>query len=422
MKAEIISAILNIFHPHHNDVVEGGTVTIKEQAALLRRIGSLASSLSNDVEVRRMVDTVFAEIYPPLGEISHRGYSDKRLLRSENVDELGAALAEFVDTGGGIERDEVALRLLAAVLVEWGSGFKGDIPRTSERTKFLFDLQVTHYIAGRQAASSAMIEVIAGATEVREIQSEARASIKDFDRRAEKLIETYSIVQNSLAQGLDAQKEIIEGIEKAKVDNAKIAADLKTLTPSVDTLSNVVGVTNQQVEAFKSAVRESIGQAATRELWRQRTRLSAAGFCASLFLLLMLMIGPVIYIAMYWDGLIAFFKQFDADVLNSAGRSIDDKNVIVATLNRIAIVVFPSLLYFWLIRIIVRYNLHSLAVMDDAHQRGTMMDTYFSLIEREAATKEDRSLILAALFRSGPGQTSDVDLPNIVALLDAVRR
>ena len=49
----------------------------------------------------------------------------------------------------------------------------------------------------------------------------------------------------------------------------------------------------------------------------------------------------------------------------------------------------------------------------------TMMDTYFYLLEKQGAVKEDRALILNALFRPGPGHGNDsVDPPNFTELIE----
>jgi hypothetical protein len=51
-------------------------------------------------------------------------------------------------------------------------------------------------------------------------------------------------------------------------------------------------------------------------------------------------------------------------------------------------------------------------------KRQTMMDTYFLLIERQAATPEERGLILNALFRPAPSHGLDgVEPPNFTEFL-----
>ena len=78
----------------------------------------------------------------------------------------------------------------------------------------------------------------------------------------------------------------------------------------------------------------------------------------------------------------------------------------------------PLGLYFWLVRIVVRFNMRSLLLMDDARQRATMMETYYRLIEKEAATKEERALVFQALMRPPPGHGPDtVEPPNFTEVI-----
>jgi hypothetical protein len=46
-----------------------------------------------------------------------------------------------------------------------------------------------------------------------------------------------------------------------------------------------------------------------------------------------------------------------------------------------------------------------------------MLDTFFHLIEKEGAVKEDRALVLNALFRPAPGHGDNVDPPNFTELV-----
>ncbi|MER9757562.1 DUF6161 domain-containing protein [Mesorhizobium sp. M0166] len=91
----------------------------------------------------------------------------------------------------------------------------------------------------------------------------------------------------------------------------------------------------------------------------------------------------------------------------------------VATVSRLVVVTIPLALYFWLIRLVVRFNMRSMLLMDDARQRATIIETYYKMIEQQAATKEDRALILQALCRPPPGHGSDsIEPPNFTEVID----
>lgn len=47
----------------------------------------------------------------------------------------------------------------------------------------------------------------------------------------------------------------------------------------------------------------------------------------------------------------------------------------IATISRLGIVTIPLALYFWLIKLVVRFNIRSMLLMDDAGQRATIIET-----------------------------------------------
>ncbi len=57
---------------------------------------------------------------------------------------------------------------------------------------------------------------------------------------------------------------------------------------------------------------------------------------------------------------------------------------------------------------------------NDAEQRFAMLDTYIRLIHEGQATREDRTIVLAALFRALPGQENDDMQPP--SLLDLMKK
>lgn len=70
--------------------------------------------------------------------------------------------------------------------------------------------------------------------------------------------------------------------------------------------------------------------------------------------------------------------------------------------------------YFWLLRIIVRLYMTEEHLAIDAKSRSAMAETYLALTKEEAATDQDRAIVLASLFRPiADGIVSDDGLPAI---------
>tara|TARA_R110002072_G_scaffold110772_1_gene238689 strand:- start:1076 stop:1906 length:831 start_codon:yes stop_codon:yes gene_type:complete len=89
------------------------------------------------------------------------------------------------------------------------------------------------------------------------------------------------------------------------------------------------------------------------------------------------------------------------------------------TLNAMQILVFglPTIMYIWIMRIIVgRWRRHN-ALKEDAEHRLSMLSTFLALNAEGIATDEERIMMLGALFRSSGEEQEDETMPMI---MDAV--
>ena len=84
---------------------------------------------------------------------------------------------------------------------------------------------------------------------------------------------------------------------------------------------------------------------------------------------------------------------------------------------RLAILVLISVFAVWGVRLVVRMFLSHLHLSTDAAERVVMVRTYLSLLEGDRlASKEDRQLILQALFRPATdGIVKDEGIPFSLA-------
>lgn len=182
-------------------------------------------------------------------------------------------------------------------------------------------------------------------------------------------------------------------------------------------LAGVVNSTSEGVEKFFAAVRETLGQKDTRDLWGKRALSHRIQFIGSLAAILGL-IAVVPLIALYHardivDVVIEINAKLSANI---PGEDVTI-GATIAILNRILVFGFPVALYVWLIKYFIRFNQHSLLLADDAATRSTIMDMYVKLIEKDGASAEDRGQVMAALLRPTVGQTTDnVELPIIEAI------
>lgn len=167
----------------------------------------------------------------------------------------------------------------------------------------------------------------------------------------------------------------------------------------------------QSTEARLSALKEGVDTISVKKLWDDRAASSRKAFWGSVGILaIFLVIFPLVGFFKL-DEILEMLRHIGDAATTGLPPDANATQLTVATISRLVVITVPLALYFWIIKLLVRFNLHSLALMEDARQRHTMMDTYFHLIGERAATIEDRALILNALFRPTPGQGSDAVEP-----------
>ncbi|CDZ61452.1 Hypothetical protein NGAL_HAMBI2605_15080 [Neorhizobium galegae bv. orientalis] len=235
---------------------------------------------------------------------------------------------------------------------------------------------------------------------------------------------------------LDPMRDRLEKITQAVIDGQKLQADAvaalgKTETSMRDAATAYAkNMKNQEAElrdfqekaaaanAQLAALKEGLATISAKKLWDDRASSAGVSFWASSVVLGVLLLGVPLLAIYYLDFTLGILRHIGEATMQGLPAQPTGTQLAIAAISRLVVVTLPIALYLWVIRLVVRFNLRSLALLDDARQRHTMMDTYFHLIAEQAAVKEDRALILAALFRPSPGQGPDnVEPPNFTELL-----
>ncbi|MCO6407038.1 hypothetical protein [Hoeflea alexandrii] len=197
-----------------------------------------------------------------------------------------------------------------------------------------------------------------------------------------------------------------------------LESTLKSLQAQAFESAKKIDLTDKNIAAFKEALIEDVRGTETRKLWTDRGNDSWVAFLISAGVLAVFLL--VVPIAGFWnlDQLLGVLKHIGDAATEGIPLNATNTQLTVATLSRLVVITFPLVLYLWVIRLVVRFNTRSLVLHDDARQRQTMMDTYFLLIAQQAASKEERGLILNALFRPSPGHGSDnIEPPSFSELV-----
>lgn len=223
--------------------------------------------------------------------------------------------------------------------------------------------------------------------------------------------EAHSEAGALLATAKSSLEEIASTVDKMKSD---VAASSERL----DVVAEAIGSTEAQIEAFSTSVREELRIDATKRLWRNRALGSTVSFWISAVVIAAAILGPPWWAIYHIEMVFAFLKRVGDAATQGLPPDATSAQLTAATISRLVVITAPLALYFWAVKLLVRFNTRSMVLMDDARQRHTTMDTYFHLIERNGASTEERGLMLNALFRPLPGQGQDnVDPPNFIELV-----
>ncbi|WP_107677233.1 hypothetical protein [Agrobacterium sp. LAD9] len=224
----------------------------------------------------------------------------------------------------------------------------------------------------------------------------------------------------------ETKSELDETIQRLGVESettrAKVSGMNQTLEASrqeLEALLREVDASKANVKAFADAVRLEFGTDATKKLWKYRSYWSAASFWVSAGVIAAVITLPPYYALTHVEDVVNLLERISIAATHGTPSDGSAAQVTANAISRLVIVSAPLALYFWAIKLLVRFNTRSMMLMDDARQRHTTMDTYAHLVEKNKATIEERGLMLSALFRPLPGQGAEnVDPPNFVEIIN----
>lgn len=221
-------------------------------------------------------------------------------------------------------------------------------------------------------------------------------------------------------------------VEKANQDVAEIASQINGFSDYIEGMKaelekqrnthqafrKIVGDPMTELEGFRAKIVEDLKLNQARQLWTDRAARARTEYIYSCIVLaVLLVLVPLMAIAQS-EAIFGFFRKIGEAVLVDLPENASETAILISAVSRLVLVTMPVALYIWLIRIVVRFNMRSLLLIDDAEQRNTMLETYLHLVERDADVKADRPLILEALFRRTPGHGPEtIEPPNLADVM-----
>lgn len=222
----------------------------------------------------------------------------------------------------------------------------------------------------------------------------------------------------TLAKLVDEQKDqtiqIDAQIKQLESDKAKLEATIQQLK---ETVSGRHAEIETQLVGFQNATEAKLKLHLLGNLWSHRAKNAFWSMIGSAVLSAALCVAGMIVV--YWCGrdILSFVAPRDAIGVilgNNATAAIGHQ------IGRVLLVSVPVILYFWMIKMAVRFLVRSMLIYDDSSQRQTIMESY-TLLVREGMD-DDRALpmLLWAIFRQVPGHGSDgIEPPDFTEVINA---
>lgn len=235
--------------------------------------------------------------------------------------------------------------------------------------------------------------------------------------------------------GAEASRSFSKEYERQKAQISQLDENFRKLLKSEKLIQESLFARKQESDIYKdqiasyvddaqntfAAIKEEHKLAGTQTLWTDRADNARKWFMASTGLLILCLVGFPILIWCYSDLIVQKITQFEQAsiaVATVTDGAVDTVAYSAAFVSRLALVVLPIALIVWFLRIVVRFQQRSLALMDDAQQRTSILRTYLYMVEQDEATRGDRAAVLEALFRGVPGHgTHTAEPPDFIDLI-----
>lgn len=261
-----------------------------------------------------------------------------------------------------------------------------------QTSKYLSISEVIRYIEEERQAIDLKYEFIA---------SEFQGKIASAEAKFVSLKENYTALNALISELNKSSNQLTE----------KVNQQVDDLNKSLDNFS-------EKFDSRKEALEKRLQLNDLGRLWEGVAKRSKiATIVTSIIIGILVIIGFIV--SYEWGGEIVDFlvKHGEASVEQSKQS---DSTWIGIQLSRIIVVTVPTVLFVWVIKLLVRFLFRSLALFDDAVQRKTIMDSYFMLVERNAVDDKILPLIIWALCRQVPGHGHDgIDPPDFSEVINA---
>ena len=219
----------------------------------------------------------------------------------------------------------------------------------------------------------------------------AGVSFEQLRVKAEELVGTKAVALDALHRQYASISSAVESTSTKQSDDFSAAQAERDKA-----FASLLEEHKQGVETLRKTFREEIALRAPADYWETKRKGHRT---------LAWITGGLSFAGIAGAALVLGWQIHDLLASTPSGRTPDTW--------RLAVLILIGLFAVWGVRLIVRMFLSHMHLMTDAGERVVMVKTYLSLLEGDRlASKEDRQLILQALFRPATdGIVKDEGIP-----------
>ncbi|OAE39736.1 hypothetical protein [Brucella intermedia] len=241
-----------------------------------------------------------------------------------------------------------------------------------------------------------------------------RAETIDASKRFEQFNEEFQKKTDALIAELGKLEQSHKDHE-IKVDNFLADFDSKKID-----FEGIKEDTINSIKNYERSVNEYLKTNILGEFWSNRAWWAAFSLVGSIFVIAAL-------VALAGFGVYFFAPQIkklitlgDLSIVEMFLLRENVSSMVSLQLTRAFLIAVPVVLYFWIMKLAIRFFMRSLLLMDDARQRNTIMQSYIQMVRDNAVDEKVLPIIMWALCRQVPGHGPDgIEPPDFSEVINA---
>ncbi|WP_068312564.1 hypothetical protein [Polycladidibacter hongkongensis] len=271
-------------------------------------------------------------------------------------------------------------------------------------------------ILSKQMTVYSMIGLAAIAHELQKADADLLGKIRSAIAGNSNFAEAYSIYAAtyvgkstdvtgiSLSDKQQKLKELSDRTEKHLSELSKSAAnDMKELRET--TTKELIKQLEEKKDDCIRAIEQNANLNSAQKKWSDKEEAYKKSFWTSAAICIALFSLPLKLLFDHHANVIAYISSISTSLNGTQVPEIAGLVSVQLTniFGKLAFITVPLFVYFWMLRLSVRFTFRSLLLMDDASQRLTFLKTYEHLVADGNVEANERTVLLNSLFAPMPG-------------------